>query len=358
MPITLGLDVGGAHLKMAKVEHGQLTQACQFACPLWQGLDHLDTALTAIETDSKQAANIAITMTGELSDIFENRAQGVQVIVDRLHAAYGQRARFWAAPGHFVSSDHAKANPHAIGSMNYLATAAYAATHHEYAILMDMGTTTTDIITILDGKPAPQGLTDPERLRSGELVYTGLTRTAVMSITDKAPIDGAWAPICREYLATMADVRRVLKTLPPDVDHHATADGRGKTKAESTSRLARMFGYDAEELSSAHWQQVATFLVDEQMQPIKQALMRRLSTSGATSHDPEIIITGCGYLELAALALSNPKHKPPIAFHTLVKATNPTPADVNASAPAVAVAWLAAKTHLNATDGPAISPQA
>ena len=40
--VVLGFDVGGAHLKAARVEDGRVIGAIKIACPLWQGLDQLD----------------------------------------------------------------------------------------------------------------------------------------------------------------------------------------------------------------------------------------------------------------------------------------------------------------------------
>ncbi len=53
-----------------------------------------------------------------------------------------------------------------------------------------MGSTTTDIIPIVGGTPCPRGLTDGERLRTGELVYTGLTRTDVSVVAQRATFKG------------------------------------------------------------------------------------------------------------------------------------------------------------------------
>ena len=40
------------------------------------------------------------------------------------------------------------------------------------SLLIDIGTTSTDIIPIVDGEVAALGWTDPDRLASGELVYS------------------------------------------------------------------------------------------------------------------------------------------------------------------------------------------
>ena len=110
-------------------------------------------------------------------------------------------------------------------------------------MLIDMGSTTTDIIPC----DRPQGLSDAERLQTGELVYTGFTRTPVPGITTRAPLAGQWQGLARDTFASMADVRRVLGELPDDVHQHYTTYGRGKSVTESLMRLARGFGRDGDE---------------------------------------------------------------------------------------------------------------
>src|SRR5256885_9284124 len=50
------------------------------------------------------------------------------------------------------------------------------------ALLLDTGSTTTDIIPMINGVPVPVGRTDPHRLGTGELVYTGVRRTPVCAV--------------------------------------------------------------------------------------------------------------------------------------------------------------------------------
>jgi len=47
MAAIIGWDVGGAHLKAARVEHGKVTAVLQLPAPLWQGLEPLEAALDA-----------------------------------------------------------------------------------------------------------------------------------------------------------------------------------------------------------------------------------------------------------------------------------------------------------------------
>ncbi len=288
MTTIVGLDVGGAHLKVAVLENERFTSAHQHLCPLWKGANQLDQALLLIKDQTKKADHIAITMTGELSDLFDTRQQGVITLVDRLNKEFGDKALYWIAHHGFGTDQDAKKNHAAVGSTNFLATALAVAKHAPNAVLIDMGSTTTDIIPIENGKPVPRGLSDSERQQTGELVYTGLTRTAVMAVTNRVPFKGHWQTLAREYLATMADIYRLLGELPQGVALHDTADGRGKSQGESLARLARMMGRETAELLSnpqdspssvPTWKATAQFIAHEQQNSIEEGLFQVLSAN-------------------------------------------------------------------------------
>ena len=163
-----------------------------------------------------------------------------------------------------------------VASANFLATARVIATRQPKSLLIDMGSTTTDIVAC----DRPQGLTDAERLQTGELVYTGLTRTPVASVATRAPLAGQWQGLARDAFATMADVRRILDELPDDVDVHDTADGRGKSFAESLARFARGFGRDADMRHLATWQISAAYVRERQLRSIHDGALQVLSRPG------------------------------------------------------------------------------
>ena len=110
-----------------------------------------------------------------------------------------------------------------LASANFLASARLIANRQPKSLLIDMGSTTTDIVAC----DRPQGLTDAERLQTGELVYTGLTRTPVASVATRALLAGEWQGLARDAFATMADVRRIIGDLPGDVDSMRRRTGAG-----------------------------------------------------------------------------------------------------------------------------------
>lgn len=337
MAITAGLDVGGAHLKVALVEDGRPVDVRQFLCPLWQGLDKLDAALAEARPLLDRASSFAVTMTGELSDLFPDRKTGVTVLVARLVKELGNDARFWMGPRGFGTAEDAQRHHGDVGSTNFLATATLVGRHYDEALLIDFGSTTVDIIPILGGAPLPRGLTDAGRQTTGELVYTGTTRTAVMGVATRAPFRGQWVSLAREYLATMADVRRILGVRLDDIDLHATADGKGKTLAESIARLARMLGRDAADGTDAEWRLVAAWLREEQLRSVVEGAFQVLSASALSTAAP-VVVAGIGAPEASVVALRLERHA--VAFGELANAREDCSPAATHSAPAVAVALL------------------
>ncbi len=329
---TIGLDVGGAHLKVARVEDSRLIAVGQIACPLWRGLDHLDVALRDAEAIISGGETFAITMTAELTEIFESREAGVLALVQRLQERLHGTLRIYMGLKGFASPQSACGDPLSIASANFLATAALVARRRSGALLIDMGSTTTDIIAC----DRRLGLTDAARLQTGELVYTGLTRTPVPSVATRAPLAGQWQGLARDAFATMADVRRVLGTLPEDVDHHATTDGRGKSQEESLARFARGFGRDVEIRHLATWQVSAAYVAERQLRSIHDGALQVLSRPGT---DVECVVTaGVGAETVAQIAVRLGRRS--ISFGDLIEAPQDQRLWATRCAPAVAVALL------------------
>jgi (4-(4-[2-(gamma-L-glutamylamino)ethyl]phenoxymethyl)furan-2-yl)methanamine synthase len=330
MATTIGLDIGGAHLKVARVDDGELTSVRQIACPLWQGLAHLDSALSSAQLPHD--ATFAVTMTAELTEIFDSREQGVVAILDHLEKRLVGPTRVYMGLKGFASIHDATQNPSLVASANFLATAALVSRLASHALLIDIGSTTTDIIPC----DRPQGLSDAERLQTGELVYTGYTRTPVPSVTTRAPLAGMWQTLARDSFASMADVRRVLGTLPDDVDQHATADGRGKTLEESLARLARGFGRDADMRQLPTWQVSATYIEECQMRSITDGALQVLSRPATRIE--RVVTAGIG-LDVAA-RIANRLQFPVIEFSEVLAALDALKLWTSRCAPAVAIALL------------------
>jgi probable H4MPT-linked C1 transfer pathway protein len=338
MPITAGYDVGGAHLKLALADDHRTIAVRQIACPLWQGLERLDAAFAEAAPFVARAEMHAVTMTGELCELFPDRRTGVRVILDRLEPLLPRGFRVWLGLKGFGDVATAEAEPMHAASTNYLATATLIGRRLAEALLIDMGSTTTDIIGIVGGNPAPRGLTDGERLMTSELVYTGLTRTDPCIVSHSGRLRGREQRLAAGGFASMADVRRILGELPDGVDQHATADGRGKSVEESVARFARVFGRDAEDASVEEWRSAARELADKQMEEIRLAAASVLDEFKQLSEAP-VVAAGIGASKIATLMAQQGNKI--VRFSALANATPKCSDWATYCAPAVAVALLA-----------------
>lgn len=301
-PITTGWDVGGAHLKVAQAAGGGILVARQVPCRLWLGVAHLHEAIAAVRPHLRPSARHAITMTGELADIFADRAEGVARIAAEMGVALaGADARVYAGADGFLPLTVAADRVAAVASANWHASAALAADRLPEGTLVDVGSTTTDVAPFAGGRVRTIARGDAERMIAGELVYTGATRTPVMAMADRVPFAGALQPLMAELFATAADVHRLTGELPTGADLLPTADGRGTSLAASAGRLARMLGRDAGDAGVAAWRGLAHHLAQRQRDQISMALTQVLNR-GASDEAAPLVGAGIGRFLLPSVA--------------------------------------------------------
>jgi (4-(4-[2-(gamma-L-glutamylamino)ethyl]phenoxymethyl)furan-2-yl)methanamine synthase len=334
--VVIGWDIGGAHLKAARVKDGRVEAVVQAATPLWLGLESLESAFDTLCAQLGQPDRHVITMTGELCDAFPSRREGVAglaaIAADHLAPSI---PIIYAGRAGFVELGEAVQHAADIASANWHASAALIALHLQDALFIDIGSTTADLIPIVAGHVAAVGYSDAERLASGELVYTGMTRSFVMSMASRAPFRGAWTPLMNEYFASSADVHRILDDLPDGADKMATADGREKTVEASRARLARMIGRETDEGDVSEWNGLAAWFAEAQIRHIADAASLRLSRNDVAIAAP-VIAAGVG--EGLAAEVARRLRRSCVGFSALISA----PAEASHCAPAVAVALLAA----------------
>jgi hypothetical protein len=329
---VVGLDIGGANLKAA--HSSGAARLRPFA--LWKDPGRLAPELKALLDDLPRCDRLAVTMTGELCDCFETKRQGVSAILDAVEAVAGAtpvQVWQWAADaegqtvGRFVDSALARSTPLQTAAANWLALATVAGRFvpRGDAALLDIGSTTTDLIPLRDGRPVPRGRSDTERLACQELVYTGVRRTPVCALLGS---EGA-----AEFFATTQDVYLLLGQLPENAADRDTADGRPATKQAACARLARMLCADQESLSSEEVMQLAELVSQRQRRLIRYALDMVLAEPAAT-----LVTAGSGEFLAPALLDLEPK-KPVERIISLRRQFGP---EVSQAACAYAVAVLAA----------------
>lgn len=301
MRACFGWDLGGANLKLARIEGGRAISVTQIPCPAISEPRKFDLALAeAVDMLEMGDATHAVTMTGELSDVFASRADGVRYLIALMCKTTGEATRFYSLDG-FLEAEQATARWQDVASANWHASAALAAAIIGDGLLIDIGTTTTDLIPLKRSKVAAVGRNDGERLSEGELIYSGVVRTPVMAVEQQAPFKGRMQGIAGERFATMADVYRLTGELPTDADPYPAADRRGKSRDESAARLARMLGRDVDDAEFIAWKALAHFFARRQIERI-EADARALIGREELSPNAPIIGAGCGRFLAETLA--------------------------------------------------------
>ncbi len=245
MSRIVGLDVGGANLKYAAIDG----TAARRRFPLWNSADALADALWEDLRRLEPIDALAVTMTGELADCFADRAIGVAHIVDHVMRAAQRigldRLGFYGVDGRFSDAAAAARAPDRIAAANWHVLASeVAASVASGGLLIDIGSTTTDIVPLVNGQVATLSRTDHDRLCEGSLVYVGCRRTPVCAFVDRLVVQGCESRVINEVFATIDDARLVLGLHPPAGDDHDSADGRPRTPRHAANRLARMVGLD------------------------------------------------------------------------------------------------------------------
>lgn len=267
----LALDVGGANLKAAD----GLGWAHSEPFALWQNPTGLAGALSALLDTAPPSQLVAITMTGELCDCFATKADGVRHILAAAETAVRGRAlRVYLVNGRLVGSDEARERPQLAAASNWHALASYVATDigNGAGVLIDIGSTTTDVVPFADGRPRATGLTDTERLLANELVYAGVGRTPVCAVTSTLPWRGRLCPVAAELFATTADAYLVLGELVERPDAKSAADARPMIRRYAQDRLARMICLDPAEFGEGDAIAAATAIRDAQVERLRRAL--------------------------------------------------------------------------------------
>ena len=271
----IGIDVGGANLKLVDDAGVHIHY-----CPLWEQSPLSDLLRQYIRGDRDDAA---VVMSGELADCFENKLWGISFIVAAVRNVF-PGARFYGTDAQF--HDHAKPQ---LAAANWLASADYLRSRHPDAVLLDIGSTTADIIP-LNRFDSLLGMTDTKRLQAGYLLYTGMLRTSVATLLRSVDLAGVPTPVSTEYFAASADVHLILGHITPDLYTCDTPDRKEKNRDASLRRLARVVCADLDEIGTDGAEQIAEQVWAVQRDMICCMVKKIVKSSGAK----DIIVAGIG----------------------------------------------------------------
>jgi (4-(4-[2-(gamma-L-glutamylamino)ethyl]phenoxymethyl)furan-2-yl)methanamine synthase len=341
--VVLGWDIGGVNTKAARVEieDGRPSRPRAVSAPLEMQRD----SAALVPMLRRLAAKLgggpvthAVTMTAELSQAFRTKREGVAFVLGALARAFpADPLHVYTVDGRFVTPAEAARDPLAVAASNWMATATLVGRFIPDGILVDIGTTSTDIIPLEGGRVAARGRTDPARLLSRELVYTGAVRTPAEALLSEVPLWGGRAAVSAEGFATIGDAHVWLGRLAPSDYTAPTADGRQPTRELAGERLARVVCGDREMLDDAAIDAIARALTEAQLELVSEGI-RRVRTgfpAAATA-----VVTGLG--DFIAAEAARRAGLGVVALAERLGAAART-------APAAAVAWLFADEQATAS---------
>jgi probable H4MPT-linked C1 transfer pathway protein len=318
---------------------------------MWQEAHQLALHLAKLIDEAPSFEGVAVTMTGELADCFATRAEGVAVILEQITSILpAPMVRVYCVDGRWRSPSQAAREPWLAAASNWHALAQWACRwlHQPLGVVIDVGSTTIDIIPIDSQGVATRSTTDSERLRKRELLYTGIERSNLAGVIRTAPLFGGRCPVMNERFATTRDVYLWLGQLPCDPDDCDTADGRPADRCSARYRLARVVGEDGSTLADPDISAIAQCVFQRQSLALAKAIhqvSRRLDRRKASAEGLAKTAVLCGHGEfLAQAALQTLPQSISAAspFADTMSLGGILGPDLSRSAPAYAVAALAA----------------
>ena len=350
----LGLDIGGANTKAALIKYSNSIPLQSFSYieyfPFWEQtlkdipemFNRIINQLVKSNGYSMEKVDlIAITITAELSDAFQTKKEGILTILNALEQVFEKAKMFFISNEiQFINFNQASSNPISVAAANWVATSLFLGKFIPKCILIDAGSTTIDIIPILNSIPVSKGKTDIERLINHELVYTGGLRATIPSITHFVPYKESMIRISFEKFALISDIHRVLNNISEEEYLNDTADNRSKSLDDCYARLSRMLCMDSDTISKEELDNIAKYIYDEQIEIVKSEItqfMKQLNIRTTEFRDsPHFVITGLSAEFLIKKSLKELGYNDISSYEEITK----IPDNISSSAFAIAGAYF------------------
>jgi len=300
--LIIGLDIGGAYTKIAVLRvEGKKREVLEISSdyfPFWKFSDTFPQFIRARLPEAEKL--IGVTMTAELADCFSSKGEGVEHILNSVRSL--AKTLVLSNSAEFINAEEALRYPLEVAASNWIAPPLLISRYVPNTLFIDVGSTTTDIVPIVDGKPLALGRNDLERLSHGELVYTGALRTNLATIVQSVPFRNNVIPVSSEYFSITADVHLILDHIREDEYSCETPDGRGKTKEDVSRRIARLICGDMDMLDGADVMCMANHVYKKQVEQIQAGLIHVIEQQHMDINTP-VILAGTGAHFLGNVAI-------------------------------------------------------
>lgn len=268
----IGIDIGGANTKLASSD-GTVVELHYL--PLWKNT-RLPEVLKEISQRLKPE-KVAVVMTGELADCFEDKKQGIRFIKETVDSAFGSgKVSYINSQGRFQTETDSLRE---LAAANWAASAGLTGKEVGDCLFVDVGSTTSDIIPIISGEHRA-GFTDFERLLRSELVYAGTLRTNLAAVLEKVNLEKGTCRTSSELFATTADAYLILGKIDEGMYTCETADGAGRSRTESMRRIARLVCADLSEVRDKEIYEIAKQVKEKQVSTLAEAMSEVAKRNG------------------------------------------------------------------------------
>jgi len=326
----LGFDIGGANIKVVKlkfVRNKREIEVLREYFPLWlKGRNDLENKLQELRSKllPDEDNYIIITcMTAELCDIYDDKSDGVLHVVNSVeNVFYDSKGNYYVnVHGKLITYDDVVNNPLQIAAANWAASVWLIERLCKNCILIDIGSTTTTIIPVINGKAHILGFNDPDKIKYGEILYIGTLRTNIVEFIDKVPYKGFLIDICRERFSTIADVHLILGNISENEYTTETADGKGKSFEECIRRLCRIVCSSTELMNIYEVIELARYIYEVQLFKLTQVVYQIRSRIASMGINPdEFILVSAGIGEFIVKEIGRRiKFKKVVSIDDLVK---------------------------------------
>ena len=269
----LGIDIGGANLKVFTGDMVDL-----YYCPLWK-----ESPIQEIVRQYFPAQEVAVVMSGELADSFSSKMEGISFIVQEVLSVF-PHAQFYGTDGAFHKKPCIE-----LAAANWLAACNAFCEEFPSAVLVDLGSTTTDIIPLKNAQKLTR-YTDLKRLQDGYLLYLGMLRTPIATLISEVMLGGVSTAISTEFFANAADAHLIMNTITPDLYTCERADGGTTSYGSCVRRISRVVCADPDEIGEDGARQIAKTFIERQKEIIVSGVERICAQTQAS----EIICAGIG----------------------------------------------------------------
>lgn len=264
----LTFDIGGANTKklLYDSESGNILKNEIYYFPFWREFRDFPTFLSKLR---ENASKVGFVFTAELSDAFRTKREGIDFLLEVCSSIFPE-ARFMDIDQRLLGYKEVKETLN-LAAANYAASLYYLERNFGEGVLLDIGSTTTDIIPFRHGEKL-YAKNDLDRMLAGQLLYHGCLRTPLSAIACEINFRGGRIKPASEFFAITADIYNILG----EIENYSceTPDGRDKNRVESMQRVARMLCSDFDELGEDEIVKLCEAFREVQIDSIKYNVKR------------------------------------------------------------------------------------